>query len=96
LAVEVLETLSHSAILEKVWATGVLAYVQTLEKIRTGIVSVPDEDEIAVIDRTGTTASELSIDLTRANIAPDEEPYLSSQTQSGYLHLTVLDHYFNS
>ncbi|KAK2615268.1 hypothetical protein N8I77_002034 [Diaporthe amygdali] len=64
LAVEILETLSHSAVLEHVWATGVLDSAQTLEKIRKRIEAVPDEDGIAVIDRTGITASELSIDLT--------------------------------
>lgn len=64
LAVEVLETLSHSAILEHVWATGVVDSAQTLEKVRKRIDAVPDEDGIAVIDRSGVTASELSIDLT--------------------------------
>lgn len=64
LAVEVLETLSHSAILEHVWATGVVDSAQTLEKIRKRVDAVPDEDGIAVIDQSGVTASELSIDLT--------------------------------
>lgn len=64
LAVEILETLSHSAILEHVWAAGVVDSAQTLEKIRKRIDAVPDEDGIAVIDRTGIVASELSIDLT--------------------------------
>ncbi|KAL1864886.1 hypothetical protein Daus18300_007453 [Diaporthe australafricana] len=64
LAVEILETLSHSAILEQVWAAGVVDSAQTLEKIRKRIDAVPDEDGIAVIDRTGIVASELSIDLT--------------------------------
>lgn len=64
LAVEVLETLSHSAILKHVWATGVVDAAQTLEKVRKRIDAVPDEDGIAVIDRSGVTASELSIDLT--------------------------------
>lgn len=64
LAVEVVETLSHSAILEHVWATGVVDSAQTLEKVRKRIDAVPDEDGIAVIDRSGATASELSIDLT--------------------------------
>jgi zinc finger MIZ domain-containing protein len=64
LAVEVVETLSHSAVLEQVWATGVVDSAETLEKIRKRIEAVPDEDGIAVIDRSGVTASELSIDLT--------------------------------
>ncbi|KAG6359375.1 hypothetical protein INS49_012896 [Diaporthe citri] len=64
LAVEVVETLSHSAILEHVWTTGVVDSAQTLEKVRKRIDAVPDEDGIAVIDRSGVTASELSIDLT--------------------------------
>lgn len=63
-AVEVLETLSHSAILEHVWATGVVDSAQTLEKVRKRVDAVPDEDGIAVIDQSGVTASELSIDLT--------------------------------
>ena len=64
LAVEVLETFSHSAILEHVWATGVVDSAQILDKIRKRIDAVPDEDGIAVIDQSGVTASELSIDLT--------------------------------
>ncbi|KAH8747278.1 hypothetical protein F5883DRAFT_622544 [Diaporthe sp. PMI_573] len=64
LAVEVVETLSHSAVLKHVWATGVVDSAETLEKIRKRIDAVPDEDGIAVIDRSGITASELSIDLT--------------------------------
>ncbi|KAI3396899.1 hypothetical protein diail_11512, partial [Diaporthe ilicicola] len=64
LAVEIVETLSHSAILEHVWATGVVDSAQTLEKVRKRIDAVQDEDGIAVIDRTGIIASELSIDLT--------------------------------
>lgn len=64
LAVEVVEILSHSAVLDHVWATGVVDSAETLEKIRKRIEVVPDEDGIAVIDRSGVTASELSIDLT--------------------------------
>lgn len=64
LAVEVVETLSHSAVLEHVWATGVVDSDETLGKIRKRVDAVPDEDGIAVIDRSGVTASELSIDLT--------------------------------
>lgn len=64
LAVEVLETLSHSAILDQVWTAGVVDSAQTLEKVRKRIDAVPEEDGIAVIDRSGVTASELSIDLT--------------------------------
>ncbi|KAG8169184.1 hypothetical protein KVR01_001933 [Diaporthe batatas] len=64
LAVEVVETLTHSAVLDHVWATGVVDSAETLEKIRKRIEVVPDEDGIAVIDQSGVTASELSIDLT--------------------------------
>lgn len=64
LAVEVMETLSHSAVLNQVWATGVVDSAETLKKIRKRIEVVPDEDGIAVIDQSGVTASELSIDLT--------------------------------
>lgn len=64
LAVEVVETLSHSGVLDHVWATGVVDSAATLEKIRKRIEVVPDEDGIAVIDQSGVTASELSIDLT--------------------------------
>jgi hypothetical protein len=64
LAVEVVETLSHSAVLEHVWATGVFSHAETLEKIRKRIEAVSDEDGIAMINQSGVTASELSIDLT--------------------------------
>ncbi|KUI72609.1 Zinc finger MIZ domain-containing protein 1 [Cytospora mali] len=64
MAVEVLETLSHSQVLEHIWANGLSDREETLEKIRKRVNAVPEEDGIAVIDRTGTTTSELSIDLT--------------------------------
>ncbi|KUI63295.1 Zinc finger MIZ domain-containing protein 1 [Cytospora mali] len=64
MAVEVLETLSHSQVLKHIWAHGLSDREETLEKIRKRVNAVPEEDGIAVIDRTGTTTSELSIDLT--------------------------------
>lgn len=65
MGVEILETLSHSQVLKNVWANGLADREETLEKIRKRVNAVPkDDDGIAVIDRTGTTTSELSIDLT--------------------------------
>ncbi|ROV94574.1 hypothetical protein VMCG_08183 [Cytospora schulzeri] len=64
MAVEILETFSHSQVLRHVWANGLSDREETLEKIRKRVNAVPEEDGIAVIDRTGTTTSELSIDLT--------------------------------
>ncbi|ROV90595.1 hypothetical protein VSDG_07417 [Cytospora chrysosperma] len=64
MAVEILETHSHSQVLKHVWANGLADREETMEKIRKRVNAVPEEDGIAVIDRTGTTTSELSIDLT--------------------------------
>ena len=64
MAVEVLETRSHSQILKQVWSNGLSDRKDTLEKIRKRVNAIPEEDGIAVIDRTGTTTSDLSIDLT--------------------------------
>ncbi|ROV98815.1 hypothetical protein VPNG_08425 [Cytospora leucostoma] len=64
MAVETLETLSHSQVLQYVWANGLADREETLEKIRKRVNAVPEGDGIAVIDRTGTTTSDLSIDLT--------------------------------
>lgn len=64
LAVEIIETLKHSEIVGRVEANGRLACAETLGKIRSRLNAAPDEDGIAVIDRTGKTANELSIDLT--------------------------------
>ncbi|KAH8750283.1 hypothetical protein F5883DRAFT_691681 [Diaporthe sp. PMI_573] len=88
LAVEVVETLSHSAVLEQVWATGVVDSAETLEEIRKRIQAVPDEDGIAVIDRSGVKASELSIDLT--------DPFSASifsipARGSAYTHMECFD-----
>lgn len=64
MAIEILETVSHSQVLNYVWANGLTDREETLEKVRRRVNAVPEEDGIAVIDRTGSTTSELSIDLT--------------------------------
>lgn len=64
LAVEIIEAASHSAILKNIETTGRIDRDETLKKIRSRVTAAPDEDGIAVIDRTGVIARELSIDLT--------------------------------
>lgn len=64
LAVEVIETASHSELMNKIKASNRIDREETLKKIRSRVTAAPDEDGIAVIDRTGDTAHELSIDLS--------------------------------
>lgn len=64
LAVEIIETISHSRVLRNIEANGRVSRDETLKKIRSRVTAAPEEDGIAVIDRTGDTANELSIDLT--------------------------------
>lgn len=65
MGVEILETLSHSQVLKHVWANGLADREDTLKEIRKRVNAIPkDDDGIAFIDRTGTSTSELSIDLT--------------------------------
>lgn len=64
MAVEIVETASHSDILKNVQNIGRLDREVTLARIRSRVNAVPDEDGIAIIDRTGDTTQELSIDLT--------------------------------
>lgn len=65
LAVEIIELNSHAALLRNIEANHRLEREETLGKIRTRVDAAPDDDdEIAVIDRTGSTARELSISLT--------------------------------
>lgn len=64
LAVEILKVASHTDVLRNVETTGRIAREETLQKIRSRVTAAPDEDGIAVIDRTGVIARELSIDLT--------------------------------
>lgn len=63
-AAEIVETASHSDVLKNVHDNGRVDRAVTLAKIRSRVNSVPDEDGITVIDRTGDTAQELSVDLT--------------------------------
>lgn len=65
LAIEIVETSSHTALLRDIQTNHRADREETLEKIRTRVNAAPDDDdEIAVIDRTGSTACELSIGLT--------------------------------
>lgn len=64
MAIEVVESASHSDIMERVQSNGRIDRKVTLDKIRSRVDCVPDEDGIAIIDRTGDTTQELSIDLT--------------------------------
>lgn len=64
LAVEIVEAVSHSDLLNRVRSNGRIDRRVTLDKIRSRVNAVPDEDGIAVIDRTGDSTQELSIDLT--------------------------------
>lgn len=66
LAVEVLETLSHSEILDRTWKQGLVSCDETLNKIQTQVNAIAreDEDTIAVTDRNGNVVSDLSIDMT--------------------------------
>ncbi|CAN8105641.1 unnamed protein product [Discula destructiva] len=64
LAVEVLAVASHSALLKGLEANNRASREETLEKIRARISAAPDEDDIVLVDRTGSTARELSISLT--------------------------------
>lgn len=65
LAIEVIEISSHTALLRSVESNNRVDREETLNKIRIRVNAAPDEDdEIAVIDRTGSTARELSISLT--------------------------------
>lgn len=65
LAVEIIEIASHTALLGDIEANHRVEREETLGKIRTRVDAAPeDDDEIAVIDRTGSTARELSISLT--------------------------------
>ncbi|KAF3760643.1 hypothetical protein M406DRAFT_353470 [Cryphonectria parasitica EP155] len=64
LAVEIIETVSHSRVLKQIEDTHRPDLQKTLEKIRSRVTAAPDKDGIAVIDRTGDNARELSIDLT--------------------------------
>lgn len=64
LAVEIIEVASHSGIMNNIETAGRIDHGETLKKIRSRVTAAPDEDGIAVIDRTGVTARELSIDLT--------------------------------
>lgn len=65
LAVEIIELNSHASLLRDIETNHRLEREETLGKIRTRVDAAPDDDdEIAVIDRTGSTARELSISLT--------------------------------
>lgn len=64
MAIEVVGTASHSDIVKSVQSSNRIDREVTLAKIRSRIDCVPDEDGIAIIDRTGDTTQELSIDLT--------------------------------
>lgn len=64
MAIEVVASASHSEIMERVQNNGRIDREVTLDKIRSRIDCVPDEDGITIIDRTGDTTQELSIDLT--------------------------------
>lgn len=64
LAVEIIEAASHSGILKNIETTGRIDRDETLKKIRSRVTVAPDDDGIAIIDRTGVIARELSIDLT--------------------------------
>lgn len=64
MAVEIVETVSHSDILKSVQSKGRIDREVTLDKIRSRVKSFPDEDGVTIIDRTGDTTQDLSIDLT--------------------------------
>lgn len=65
LAVETIKLNSHAALVRDIETNHRLEREETLGKIRTRVDAAPeDDDEIAVIDRTGSTARELSISLT--------------------------------
>lgn len=64
LAVEVIQTASHSDIINSIKASNRIDREDTLKEIQSRVTAAPDEDGIAVINRTGDTAHELSIDLT--------------------------------
>lgn len=65
LAVEIIEIASHAALMSDIESNRRVQREETLGKIRTRVDAAPgDDDEIAVIDRTGSTARELSISLT--------------------------------
>lgn len=65
LAIEAIQLSSHSALLRSIETNNRVGRDETLDKIRNRVNAAPDEDdEIAVIDRTGSTARELSISLT--------------------------------
>lgn len=64
LAVEIIETVSHTELLEDLENNHRIDRQKTLDNILSRVTAAPDEDGIAVIDRTGDNARELSIDLT--------------------------------
>lgn len=64
MAVEIVKTVSHSEILDHVQKNGRIDREVTLNRIRSRVHAIPDEDGIAIIDRAGDTTQELSIDLT--------------------------------
>lgn len=64
MAVEIVETVSHSDILRNVQNNGRIDREVTLDKIRSRVKSIPDEDGVTIIDRTGDTTQDLSIDMT--------------------------------
>lgn len=64
-AVEIIEMSSHAMLLTNIGEENRADREETLEKIRKRVNAAPDEDdEIAVIDCTGSTARDLSIGLT--------------------------------
>lgn len=64
IAVEVVGIASHSHILQDIKTTCMIGKDETLAKIQSRVSAAPDEDGIAVVDRTGVAARDLSIDLT--------------------------------
>ncbi|PSR98960.1 hypothetical protein BD289DRAFT_64721 [Coniella lustricola] len=64
LAIEVTETVRHSDLLNEIQTQRRQDRHVTLNKIRSRITAVPEEDGIAIVDRSGADASELSVGLT--------------------------------